>query len=278
MDLSNLQDVENLLERVDFDVFVNLAGPSSVKESLLNPSLTYDSIIKPVKTFLSIASQKNRLNFHFVQASTSEIYGGLNQELITEDQLPHPVNPYAVAKLEVSKILKELSANSELLVSNLIMFNHESPLREEKFISQKIVRGLVQVKMGKLDSINVGDLRQSRDWSFAGDFMNAVAAIIVKKSIGDYILASGKLHSIYEIAQIAHKYLKIEKQLDEIINVDQRELRSVEPGAISGDSSKAQEQIDWCPRIGFEQLIKMLVDAEISRVNLDIYPTGQISI
>jgi GDPmannose 4,6-dehydratase len=266
VNFSNFEDVNSLMAEIHFDFFVNLAGPSSVKESFENPSLTSKSILQPLKNVLNFASQRNRLDFHFIHASTSEVYGGLNQTLITEDQKIYPLNPYAMAKAEASKILKEIAEDASLKFSNLIMFNHESPLREEKFISQKIVRGMVQIKIGNADKLQVGKLDQLRDWSFAGDFMDAVVSIIQQKGFGEYILASGELHAIYEIAQISHKYLNISKDLSDILSFDPQEVRVVEPGAISGNSSKARSQLNWNPQINFEELVIMLVDSELKRI------------
>jgi GDPmannose 4,6-dehydratase len=266
INFSNSEDVNSLMAEIHFDFFVNLAGPSSVKESFENPSLTSKSILQPLKNVLNFASQRNKLDFHFIHASTSEIYGGLNQTLITEDQEIYPLNPYAIAKAEASKLLKETAKNASLQVSNLIMFNHESPLREEKFISQKIVRGMVQIKLGNADKLQVGKLDQLRDWSFAGDFMDAVVSIIHEEGFGEYILASGELHAIYEIAQVSHKYLNISKDLSDILSFDSQEVRIVEPGAISGNSSKARSQLNWNPQINFEKLVIMLVDSELKRI------------
>jgi len=266
IDFSNTEDVNSLMGAIHFDIFVNLAGPSSVKESFENPSLTSKSIIQPIKNVLNFASLRNKLDFHFIHASTSEIYGGLNKTLISEDQEIYPLNPYAIAKAEASKLLNETAVDSSLQVSNLIMFNHESPLREEKFISQKIVRGMVEIKFGKADKLQVGKLDQLRDWSFAGDFMDAVVSIIHKEGSGEYILASGQLHSIYEIAQVSHKYLNISRDLSDILSFDSQEVRIVEPGAISGNSNKARSQLNWNPQVNFEELVIMLVDSELSRV------------
>jgi GDPmannose 4,6-dehydratase len=264
-DPRNIDEYEALFKKHSFDSIVNLAGPSSVKLSFENPIGTISSMLEPVKSFCEVAILHQEKILHFIQASSSEVYGGIQSREVHENSVPLPVNPYGQAKYEVSLLLKKYSDTGAIKFTNVIMFNHESPVRGEAFVAQKIVTGLVRIKYGTFEKISLGNVDLERDWSYAGDFMDAIVTMIAEVKTGTYVLASGNLHAIWEIAQIAHKYLSISQDLNDVFEFDKTELRQSEPNSIFGNNSKARADLRWSPKIDFVTLVKLMVDSEVAK-------------
>lgn len=259
---------ESFFDNFDFDVFFNLAGPSSVKWCSDNPALTWQQSVQPVMNILEAISKKNKFeNLHFVQALSSEMYAGSENREIAENSELCPLTPYGFAKSAIFQLLLSRRISNSGITTNLIMFNHESSLRPPHYITKKLVTELIKVKYGESEFIEVGDLSLKRDWSFAGDFMDAACLAIMKNIDGDFVLGSGKLHSIHELAKIIHSYLEISRPLDEILFVKENLIRGIETKPIYGNSSKAHKILNWTPKFSLVEFLQIMIDDCLKDLN-----------
>jgi GDPmannose 4,6-dehydratase len=262
--LEKIDEVEKFLINNDIDTFVNFGGPSSVRWCTNNPSEAWQQSLYPVLNLLKvISSQKKFEELHFVQALSSEMYGGSAIEEIDENSILSPKSEYGFAKSAIFELLHQSRSYSQFPITNLIMFNHESEIRSTEYISKKLISELVKVRLKIVKNIKVGNLSLKRDWSYADDFMVATTSIICNQIIGDFVLSSGKLHSIYDLANCAHKYLKIDTPLSEILIPDNRYFRQREPNTIFGNSEKARSVLQWNPKYNFEQIVHKMVDKSL---------------
>ncbi len=214
----------------------------------------------------------------FYQASTSELYGKV-QEIPQSEKTPfYPRSPYGVAKLYGYWITINYRESYGMHASNGILFNHESPLRGETFVTQKIILGLVDIFLGKKNSIRLGNLGAQRDWGHARDFVKGMHKIVQQKHPSDYVLATGRLESVKSFIEIALDYFGekvawegsgidevgiLESSNKKIIQVDERYFRPAEVELLVGDYTKAKKELGWEPETKLEQLIKEMLESAI---------------
>lgn len=206
----------------------------------------------------------------YYQASTSEMFGNSNVNGIQKEDTPfHPRSPYAISKLYAYWITNNFKESYGMFCTNGILFNHESPIRGKEFVTRKITDGVARIKLGLSNEIRLGNIDSQRDWGFAGDYVEAMWLIMQQKNPDNYIISTGTTHSIKDFIELAFKYAGV-KNWKKYIKIDPRFKRPAELFALRGKSDKARNVLKWKPKTSFEQMVKMMVDADIARVEKEI--------
>jgi GDPmannose 4,6-dehydratase len=226
----------------------------------------------------------------FYQASTSELYGKVQESPQTETTPFYPRSPYGVAKLYGYWITVNYREAYGFFACNGILFNHESPIRGETFVTRKVTRGLARIKTGLQEKLHVGNLDARRDWGHAKDFVRMMWRILQQPQPEDYVIATGRQHSVRELIEVAAGQLGMriewkgegagEQGIDAatgktIVAIDRRYYRPAEVDTLLGDASKARRQLGWEPRIGFEELVAEMVAADLKEAERDTYVRKQ---
>lgn len=258
----------------------NLAAQSHVAVSFQQPEYTGDVDATGVLRLLE-SIRVNALDARFYQASTSELYGEVVETPQTETTPFHPRSPYAVAKLYGYWIVRNYRESYGMHASNGILFNHESERRGENFVTRKITLGLAAVKHGTRDRLSLGNLDAKRDWGHARDYVEAMWLMMQQEEPDDYVIATGETHSVREfvVAAAAAAGIEIEwsgEGTDEVgrdratgqvvVDVDPRFYRPAEVDLLLGDPSKAKAKLDWKPKISFEALAEIMMNADLALV------------
>ncbi|MDZ4242142.1 MAG: GDP-mannose 4,6-dehydratase, partial [Candidatus Omnitrophota bacterium] len=205
----------------------------------------------------------------FYQASTSELYG-LVQDTPQRETTPfYPRSPYAVAKLYAYWVTVNYREAYGMHASNGILFNHESPRRGETFVTRKITMALARIKFGLQDKLFLGNLNAKRDWGFAGDYVEAMWRMLQQPRPDDYVIATGETHSVKEFLQEAFGYAELDWK--RYVKIDQRYFRPTEVDILLGDSAKARRALKWKPKVGFKSLVRMMVDADMKLVEQKVH-------
>jgi GDPmannose 4,6-dehydratase len=267
----------------------NLGAQSHVKVSFEEPEYTADSdALGTLRLLEAIRSAGLEQASRFYQASTSELYG-LVQEIPQKETTPfYPRSPYAVAKLYAYWITVNYREAYGLYACNGILFNHESPQRGETFVTRKITRALSRIKLGLLDTLYLGNLDAMRDWGHARDYVEMQWLMLQQEDARDYVIATGEQHSVREFVDLAASFLDIrvfwegegteEKGLDVhgnvIVAVDPRYYRPAEVSTLLGDASKAKRELGWHPRVTFRELVKEMVESDLKIAERDALVRG----
>jgi GDPmannose 4,6-dehydratase len=242
----------------------NLASPSFVPLSWKQPVLTAEFAAVGVTALLE-AIRHVDAEIRFYQASSSEIFGEPLEVPQTESTPLSPLTPYGVAKAYGHFITASYRRRYGLHGSCGILYNHESPLRPVDFVPRKVARGAAAISLGLEGELWLGDLDARRDWGYAGDYVRAMWLMLQQDEPGDYIVASGVTHSVRDLVEIAFARVGLDWQ--EYVHIDESLQRGkAELHDLVGDSSKAHERLGWEPTVDFEQLVGMLVDAELERL------------
>ena len=279
-DLTDSTSLIRIIQEVQPDEIYNLAAQSHVKVSFEEPEYTANSdALGTLRILEAIRILKLEKKTKYYQASTSELYGAAQETPQTEKTPFYPRSPYGVAKLYAFWITVNYREAYGIYACNGILFNHESPLRGETFVTRKITRALVRIKLGIQKKLFLGNLSALRDWGHARDFVEAQWMMLQQKNPEDYVIATGKQYSVRDFVNEASKNLdmKIEwkgKGLDEvgfvngknIIEIDSRYFRPTEVQTLLGDSSKAKAKLNWSPKISFKQLVKEMIDEDLKLV------------
>ncbi|MPM63840.1 GDP-mannose 4,6-dehydratase [bioreactor metagenome] len=221
----------------------------------------------------------------FYQASTSELFGKV-QEVPQRETTPfYPRSPYAAAKLYSYWITVNYREAYNIFACNGILFNHESPLRGETFVTRKITRGVARIKLGLQDVVYLGNLNAKRDWGYAGDYIEAMWLMLQQKQSDDFVIATGETHSVREFVELAFKNVNInigwrgtgidEYGIDEatsqvLVRVDPRYFRPTEVELLWGDATKAKTKLGWKPKVTFPELVAMMVKADTDQAKCDL--------
>ena len=268
----------SILNKVKPDEIYNLAAQSHVKVSFEIPEYTANSDALGVLRLLEAVKSTNLKNkIKIYQASTSELYG--KSPPPQNEKTPfYPRSPYAVAKLYAYWIIVNYREAYNLFACNGILFNHESPLRGETFVTRKITRGLSRIKLGLQKKIELGNLESKRDWGHAEDYALAMWKILQQKKADDFVIATGKQYSVKDFTNIAAKRLGIKlkwigKGLQEkainletnsvIVEVNKKYFRPTEVASLKGDITKAKKILKWKPKISFKKLVEEMVDKDL---------------
>ena len=279
---SNLskKNIINFLKKIKPDEIYNLSGISSVSESFKNPVSTFKANTSDCLIILDSIFQLNK-PIKFYQASSSDMFGDNHKKKCSEITSFNPKSPYAISKLSAHQITINYRNNFAIYASTGILFNHESPLRGNKFVTKKIISGLVKIKMNKIKLIKVGNIDAKRDWGHSSDFIKSMYLILQQNKPDDFVISSGENYSVKEMIDITCQFLKIRSSwigkgskrilIDNstnkiIIKIDNSLLRPRDIKYISGNSNKAKSKLKWKPRIAFKKLIQEMIDFEISNL------------
>ncbi|MDO5575446.1 MAG: GDP-mannose 4,6-dehydratase [Fibrobacter sp.] len=275
-DLSDSSSINRMLERVQPDEIYNLAAQSHVKVSFEVPEYTAD--VDGLGTLrLLDAIRETGIHTRFYQASTSELYGKVQQIPQNEKTPFYPRSPYAAAKLYAYWIVVNYREAYKLHASNGILFNHESPRRGENFVTRKITISAASIKAGIKDCLYIGNLDSKRDWGFAPDYVKAMWMMLKQDTPDDYVIATGETHTVREFIEKTFAFLDMpiewsgsgvdevgidKKSGKTVIKINQNYFRPTEVDLLLGDSSKAQKQLGWKPEIRFDELVEIMAKAD----------------
>lgn len=279
-DMTDSSNMNRMLERIQPDEIYNLAAQSHVKVSFEVPEYTADTDATGTLRLLDCIRESG-IKTRFYQASTSELYGKV-QEVPQSEKTPfYPRSPYAVAKLYAYWIVINYREAYNLHASNGILFNHESPRRGENFVTRKITIGAASIKAGKKDCLYMGNIDSKRDWGYAPDYVNAMWMILQHPQPSDYVIATGEMHTVREFIEKAFALLDMQIQwvgsgADEVgidknsgrtvVRIDPQYYRPTEVEQLLGDSTKAQQTLGWKPQVTFEQLVDIMVKADYDAI------------
>ena len=261
-DLLDQLSMIRVIEEVHPHEFYNLAAMSFVPASWDQPMLTGEFNALGVTRILD-AIREVDTSIRFYQASSSEMFGKVREVPQTEATPFYPRSPYGVAKVFGHHITVNYRESYDLFAVSGILFNHESPRRGLEFVTRKVSNGVARIKCGLTDSLSLGNLDARRDWGLAGDYVRAMWAMLQRDHADDYVIATGVSRSVKDLVRVAFAHVGLE--WEEWVRVDKALLRPAEVDHLTGDSSKARRELNWVPTVGFEQLIDLMVDADIER-------------
>ncbi|MCR5751814.1 MAG: GDP-mannose 4,6-dehydratase [Kiritimatiellae bacterium] len=261
-DLSDSSSLIKLVYEIEPDEIYNLAAQSHVRVSFDSPEFTGDvDALGAMRLLEAIHLTGRDRKTKFYQASTSELFG-LVQEVPQKETTPfYPRSPYAVAKLYGYWAVRNYREAYGVFASNGILFNHESPRRGETFVTRKITRAVGRIKMGIQDRLYMGNINALRDWGFAGDYVEGMWRILQHDKPDEFVLATGEMHSVKEFLQEA--FQRVGLDWEKYVECDKRYLRPTEVDQLLGDASKARAQLGWEPKVKFRDLVAMMVDADL---------------
>jgi GDPmannose 4,6-dehydratase len=251
------------------DEVYNLAAQSFVQTSFQQPVLTGETTGLGVTRMLD-AIRIVDPDIRFYQASSSEMFGKVHEVPQTESTPLHPRSPYGVAKVYGHWITVNYRESYDLHASSGILFNHESPRRGLEFAPRKISNGVARIKLGMADELRMGNLDGQRDWGFAGDYVKAMWMMLQQDEPDDYVVSTDETHSVREFCQIAFGHVGLD--WEEHVVVDEAFFRPAEVDLLVGDSSKARRILGWKPTVGFEELVTMMVEADLDLLNGKLRP------
>jgi GDPmannose 4,6-dehydratase len=281
-DLIDSSNLNRLLDKIKPDEIYNLGAQSHVKVSFEVPEYTAE--VDGIGTLRLIdAIKETGIETKFYQASTSELYGKV-QEIPQSEETPfYPRSPYGVAKLYAYWIIVNYREAFNLFACNGILFNHESPRRGRTFVTRKITSAAASIKMGIQDKLLLGNLDAKRDWGYAPEFVEGMWRMLQQDSPDDFVLATGETHTVREFVEIAFEELGVqiewtgkdaeEKGIDartgrEIVAINPRYFRPTEVDILIGDASKAREVLGWKPETKFRELVKLMVQSDLKKLKL----------
>jgi len=283
-DLSDACSLLHIMQKVQPDEIYNLGAQSHVAVSFEQPEYTADidglGTLRVLEAIRILGAEKKT---RFYQASTSELYGLVREVPQTEKTPFYPRSPYAVAKLYAYWITVNYREAYGMYACNGILFNHESPVRGETFVTRKITRALARIKLGLQDTLYLGNLSALRDWGHARDYVEMQWRMLQQEQAEDFVIATGVQHSVREFVTLAAEMLDIklrwigegveEKAVDDrgttVVAVDPRYFRPSEVETLLGDPSYAHERLGWKPKASFEELVKEMVDADLLAAERD---------
>ncbi len=275
-DLLDASSLSTLINKIKPDELYNLAAQSHVAVSFKNAFYSIStSTLGPTTLLESVKNSKKDIKFY--QASSSEMYGGINNEKLNEESLFIPKSPYAAGKLFAHNLTKVYRESYDLFCSNGILFNHESPYRGETFVTRKISRAVGRIKNNLQTKLTLGNLEAVRDWGFAGDYVEGMWLMLQHDEPDDWVLATGEAHSVKEFAKVAFE--AVDLNWEEYIVSDDKYLRPNEVNHLLGDSSKARKKLNWEPKVNFEDLVKMMVnhDLELAAKEKVLHENGMLA-
>jgi GDPmannose 4,6-dehydratase len=263
----NLSDYESLVaavNKVKPDEIYNLGALTFVGASFKEPERTANitglgtlRLLEAVRT-----SSRNR-ETRFYQASSSEMYGLVKEVPQNENTPFHPRSPYAVAKTFSHFTAQNYREAYGMHVSSGILFNHEGEYRGYEFVTRKITSNVARIKLGKQTRFSLGDLTPKRDWGYAGDYVEAMWAMLQQEVPGDYVIATGQTHSVYDFVKRALECAELKGEVSDYVDFDQNLVRPSEVQLLIGDSSKAKQMLDWTPTVNFHGLVDLMVKNDI---------------
>ena len=279
-DLLDSSSLNNLINNIQPDEIYNLAAQSHVAVSFKNPIYTTQvGTLGSISLLEAIRHANKKIKFY--QASSSEMYGGGVEQKLDEESPFDPKSPYAVSKLFAHDITKVYRDSYDLFGVNGILFNHESPMRGETFVTRKITRAVGRIVMDLQEKLTLGNLEASRDWGFAGDYVEAMWMMMQEEIPDDWVIATGETHTVREFVQEAFNYVGLNSE--KYLLTSEKYFRPNEVNFLLGDSSKARKHLGWSPKVSFKELVEKMVDEDIKLAKQEevlikeglIYPTWE---
>ncbi len=278
-DLTDSSNIIRLIQAVEPDEIYNLAAQSHVQVSFETPEYTANTdglgTLRILEAIRILGLEKKS---KFYQASTSELFGKVREVPQKETTPFYPRSPYSIAKLYAYWITINYREAYDMFACNGILFNHESPLRGETFVTRKITIAISKIKKSFQDKLYLGNLNAKRDWGFAGDYVEAMWLMLQQDGPDDYVIATGETHSVREFAELAFKEAGIDiewegegvneigRDIDSgrvLVEVDPQYYRPTEVDLLIGDPSKAREKLGWKPKVSFEELVKKMMESDL---------------
>jgi GDPmannose 4,6-dehydratase len=269
-DLTDLSSVLWALQISQPDEVYNLGAISFVAYSWKQAALTSDVTGKGVLNMLEavrIYASPDLGKVRFYQASSSEMFGKAQQVPQSESTLLWPRSPYGVAKVFGHHMTINYRESYGMHASSGMLFNHESPRRGIEFVTRKVSRGVAAIKLGLSDKLIMGNLEARRDWGYAGDYVDAMWRMLQQPEGDDYVVATGETHSVRDLLAAAFEVVGIENWQD-YVDHDPSLLRPAEVDALVGDASKAREKLGWAPRVSFPELVRMMVESDLEKMQV----------
>lgn len=262
-DLLDQLSLIRVIDEVRPHEIYNLAAMSFVPASWDQPMLTGEYNAQGVTRVLE-ALRSVDTSIRIYQASSSEMYGKVRETPQTEMTPFYPRSPYGVSKVFAHYITVNYRESYDLFAVSGILFNHESPRRGLEFVTRKVTDGVARIKLGLTDTLFLGNLDAHRDWGFAGDYVRAMWLMLQQETAEDYVISTGLSHSVRDLVKTAFSHVGLDWQKH--VNTDPKFLRPAEVEHLIGDASKARKLLDWTPTVDFEGLVRMMVDADVKRV------------
>jgi GDPmannose 4,6-dehydratase len=281
-DLADGSSLDQLVKTIRPDEIYNLGAQSHVRVSFDIPEYTSEITGLGCIRLLE-AIRESDLKCRFYQASSSEMYGKAVETPQTEQTPFYPRSPYACAKAFAFAATRNYRESYEMFAVNGIMFNHESPRRGETFVTRKITRAVARIRAGLQEGLYLGNLAARRDWGFAGDYVQAMWLMLQANSADDYVIATGESHSVREFCEMAFqlagipitwrgegmKELGVDAKGVDRVRIDARYFRPAEVDLMQGDSTFARQRLGWKPTVAFDELVRLMVEADVALVKRD---------
>ncbi|MDA1049891.1 MAG: GDP-mannose 4,6-dehydratase [Planctomycetota bacterium] len=262
-DLLDQLSLVRVVEKSQPQEVYNLAAQSFVPASFEQPLLTGEFTALGVTRVLEAIRLVDPA-IRFYQASSSEMFGKVQEEPQTERTPFWPRSPYGVAKAYGHWITVNYRESYDLFACSGILFNHESPWRGKEFVTRKISDGAARIKLGRQHSLKLGNLDAERDWGFAGDYVRAMWQMLQQAAPDDFVIATGVKHSVRELCELAFGHVGLNWQ--DHVEIDQAFIRPADVNTLCGNPGKARQQLGWEPEVSFAELVRMMVDADLQRV------------
>lgn len=285
-DLTDSANLIRIIQQVQPDELYNLAAQSHVQVSFENPEYTANAdAVGTLRLLEAIRILGLATKTRFYQASTSELFGKVQETPQKETTPFYPRSPYAAAKIYAYWITVNYREAYGIYACNGILFNHESPIRGESFVTRKITRAVARIKLGSQESLYLGNLDAKRDWGYAGDYVKAMWLMLQQEQPEDYVIATGETHSVWEFVELAFKNAGIdiiwrgngleEKGIEpasgkEIVHIDPRYFRPSEVNLLLGNPTKAREKLGWTSETSFEKLVSMMITEDLKNAQRDL--------
>ncbi|MBA7473559.1 GDP-mannose 4,6-dehydratase [subsurface metagenome] len=268
-DLSDSEQISNTIHNIKPDEIYHLGAQSHVRISFDTPEYT-GNITGLGTTRILETLRESKIKAKFYQASSSEMFGIF--PLPQNENAPfRPCSPYAVAKVYAYWMTVNYREGYNIFACNGILFNHESPRRGETFVTRKITKAIANILAGKQNKLYLGNLSAKRDWGYAPEYVELMWKILQQDQPDDYVIGTGQAHSVEEFVSSAFKYVGLDYK--KYIEIDHRYLRPIEPEILIADSNKAKKRLNWEPKIKYEDLVKIMVDADMRTIGLQ--PIGE---
>ncbi len=262
-DLTDGSSLRRILQKVEPDEIYNLGAQSHVKVSFDQSEYTADVVatgtlrlLEALRDYVAATSRDVRM----YQAGSSEMFGAANPPQ-SETTAFHPRSPYAVSKIAAYWYCANYREAYSLFVANGLLFNHESPLRGETFVTRKITRAVGKISLGLQDKLYLGNLDARRDWGFAGDYVEAMWRMLQQPTPEDFVIATGEAWSVRDFVEAAFTHARLDWK--KYVEIDPRYLRPTEVDFLLGDATKASRMLGWRPAVKFQELVRMMVDADL---------------